>query len=712
MGAPFGAGEVWKVPWRGEPPPQRGGHSSAKGNALVRPSPGTLRALKGRNSTRNPIPNRGRLIIPPNQRVERLTRARDCGAWRKGSAAVEIHFSAQILSRSRQKKRVKCSVLCRFAHWKEAPTHLHTYALLRDAPAGFQVAFRGPAGRLGRDMTFLPVVQRELYTAARQRKTWWFRLAAGAGAIALAGLVLLTTRGALGPQRVGTALFQAVSGFGFLYGLLAGPLATADCLSVEKRQGTLGLLFLTDLKGYDVVLGKLAAHAVNLTLGMGALLPVLALPLLLGGVSWGQVGWVAALLLATLLLSLAAGLWASSRSVQAHRALLATVFILGFLNLGLPWLKEEVFRIRTNEQAMADWLYYAVCPLRALAAVLDGWTGSTPPRLMFHLVGMVALSGCFLGDACRRLPRAWQEAPAPARRGRWRKWLQGWVRGTTQRRATERASDLAANPIFWLDHRHRARRVWIWMSLVGFLVCWGASRVGHGGPVRESWIFATGLLMHSGLCLALVFEAVRPMNEDRWSGALELVLVTPMKVRELLRGRQQALWHEFGGPMLAILMVDLLLLAAGFEAGLQRGPFRAQRVREFLWTGGGGVVVFGLNAWALSWLGMRLGLTWGRSSQAALLAGLVILLLPWVVFYVSILILVTCCGGRLPAANATGVLLGYWLLLETAISLGVGLWARRQLAGRLRSLAGGAPRRPLAFRSTSGNLSRCKSRDK
>ena len=29
---------------------------------------------------------------------------------------------------------------------------------------------------------------------------------------------------------------------------------TADSLSAEKREGTLGLLFLTDLRGYDVVL--------------------------------------------------------------------------------------------------------------------------------------------------------------------------------------------------------------------------------------------------------------------------------------------------------------------------------------------------------------------------------------------------------------------------------------------------------------------------
>ena len=54
-------------------------------------------------------------------------------------------------------------------------------------------------------------------------------------------------------------LFCILTGSAVFYCLLSGVWFTADCLSEEKREGTLGLLFLTDLKGYDVVLGKLVA---------------------------------------------------------------------------------------------------------------------------------------------------------------------------------------------------------------------------------------------------------------------------------------------------------------------------------------------------------------------------------------------------------------------------------------------------------------------
>ena len=43
------------------------------------------------------------------------------------------------------------------------------------------------------------------------------------------------------------------------YCLLEGTRLAADCRGEEKREGTLGLLFLTDLQGYDVVLGKYLA---------------------------------------------------------------------------------------------------------------------------------------------------------------------------------------------------------------------------------------------------------------------------------------------------------------------------------------------------------------------------------------------------------------------------------------------------------------------
>src|SRR5262245_12071036 len=129
-------------------------------------------------------------------------------------------------------------------------------------------------------MILLPVVTRELQVASRRRSTYSSRVAAALIAIVLGGWMMLTLPRMFPAAVVGAQLFKALSWFGFLYALVSGVKATADTISSEKRQGTLGLLFLTDLKGYDVLLGKLVAASLNTFYGVMAIMPVLAIPML------------------------------------------------------------------------------------------------------------------------------------------------------------------------------------------------------------------------------------------------------------------------------------------------------------------------------------------------------------------------------------------------------------------------------------------------
>jgi len=70
--------------------------------------------------------------------------------------------------------------------------------------------------------------------------------------------------------------------------IVSGLFLTADCLSEEKREGTLGFLFLTDLRGYDVVFGKLVATSLRGFYAMLAALPVMGVTLVLGGITGEQ----------------------------------------------------------------------------------------------------------------------------------------------------------------------------------------------------------------------------------------------------------------------------------------------------------------------------------------------------------------------------------------------------------------------------------------
>src|SRR5262245_50931726 len=107
-------------------------------------------------------------------------------------------------------------------------------------------------------MTLLPIVERELRVASRRPATYWLRFILGGAVFALWFLLLMFGPAGLLPSR-GLMVFRTLATIAFGFALLSGPLLTADSLSRERREGTLGLLFLTELHGYDVVFGKLIA---------------------------------------------------------------------------------------------------------------------------------------------------------------------------------------------------------------------------------------------------------------------------------------------------------------------------------------------------------------------------------------------------------------------------------------------------------------------
>src|ERR1035437_4141625 len=176
-------------------------------------------------------------------------------------------------------------------------------------------------------MTFLPIVARELRVAARRRGTYRMRLGLAWGALVTGAVIYVVTVG-VSPQQTGQYIFQGLSWLCLLYCLACGRRGTADCLSEEKREGTLGLLFLTDLRGHDVVLGKLAATSLAGFYGLLAVFPIIALPLLLGGITSGEFWRMVLVQVTTFLFSLAVGIFGSVLSRNYRRAIAANFLLL------------------------------------------------------------------------------------------------------------------------------------------------------------------------------------------------------------------------------------------------------------------------------------------------------------------------------------------------------------------------------------------------
>jgi ABC-type transport system involved in multi-copper enzyme maturation permease subunit len=402
-------------------------------------------------------------------------------------------------------------------------------------------------------MTFLPIIWRELNVASRKPAAFRTRMF-----IVLSCLLLwitMTVAGSRASSReLGRMLFLAFGVLAFAFALLAGCLLTADCLSEEKREGTLGLLFLTPLRGYDIVLGKLIANSIHSVYGLLAIFPILSLPLLMGGVSFASFLRVILVLILTLFFSLGTGICVSVFSRETRDAIARALSILILFSGVLPALWWLLANLHNRFRAF-DFLLYASPVFTFRSAFDEAYFGSAKKAFW--------LSGGFLGlfffisllVACFFLPTSWQEKSSV-------------VRKKSSRKPGASQPPLArfANPVIWLGRRpgKSSSAPRILFSLVGLV--WLVSFLSSLASRRAHAPFIVCLFSAFAFHLVAksfnILEATRQMSAARASGALELLLVTPLRDDDIHHGLFAAIRSRCLVRNLAMVCINLVILGA------------------------------------------------------------------------------------------------------------------------------------------------------
>jgi hypothetical protein len=526
-------------------------------------------------------------------------------------------------------------------------------------------------------MTFLPIVERELRVAARRAGTYWGRAAAALAAMAIMAFIFLAVP-RTAPRELAQGLFITLSVISLGVALLSGIRYTADCLSEEKREGTLGLLFLTDLRGYDIVLGKLAATSLNACYGLLAIFPVLAIPLLMGGVSISQFSRMVLLLADSLLFSLAAGIWASALSLSARKAMSVGFLLILLVHAGLPALGACL--AAHSQAASVDEVFLIPSAGFACFLVINDLVLRARPGPFYWSLGVIhGLTWLLLLWASVRVRYSWQDRVAGAARLGWRQRWRQWLRGNPQTVWRNRARLLDRSPCLWLASRDPLKRILVWVCLAALAGLWLAGYAKWPDDwMDEGLCIATAITIHVLLKLYVASEACQQFGPDRRSGALELLLSTPLTVREMLQGHVLALRRQFLWPVLAVILVDLLFLLHLFGKASEPG--------WWFWFGAVGISTFLLDLQALAWVGLWTGLTAKHPNRASGTTVITVLVLFWILYW-GTFILAEALGLPLPRLSNEYFALAYYFLLAVALDLTLWFWARSRLQRKLRAVA-------------------------
>jgi hypothetical protein len=520
-------------------------------------------------------------------------------------------------------------------------------------------------------MNVFPILTREWRCLDWQRVFYRQRL--GVGATAAAGLVALAVAdrfgGGVNVSRMVT--FAPLTGIAPFMLFILGLNGASALLATERREGTLGLLLITRLSGWDIVFGKLLQAVVTQGVIFFAAIPALVLPLLAMGSSWRACFLLGLAYGNLLFFSLALGLLGAVLTEGRSAASWCLLWFSPVLLYSTPFILFIPSGRSMEWLSALQWFN----PCAAVAHASSAAAGFQPERFWGYLGATHGVGWLFAGVAGLLLPSA-------NRRQAGRTPSKGWSWFSRSKSTSFKSRErlLERNPFLWLNSRDRwaSTMVWLWVLLPAAGWSWfiWLTWVLRGLNVTFVFVIAIGLSWAMTLACMVPAHAARQMVEDRLSGVLEVILCAPITPRLIAQGTWMALRRYFLLPVSVIMGVGLILMIGGYATFGFGGMFDTEDRTHWLWAWLTGIIFVPPTLWALSWVSLRRAL-FARNLGEASAIGFVQVL--FTVFFVLWLISTVSGYSSSPLLKVVLAFVAALLLLT------FGVIARRNFLKNLRS---------------------------
>ncbi|MBN1908153.1 MAG: ABC transporter permease subunit [Pirellulales bacterium] len=418
-----------------------------------------------------------------------------------------------------------------------------------------------------------PVFTREIAIAPRRVRLY---VARTVYVLALLGLMAIAWLMVTGTQRVedvgdlarfGAMVFQTLGPLQLVVALFFSALLAASAVSQEKDRRTLDLLLMTNLSNSELVLGKLMASLLTVLVLLGAVVPLFVGLVLLGGVSFGQVGRLFGVTLASAVVAGSIGstlaLWREKTFQAVALTVMAIlIWIVAWEAVTAGVFGPEWLGLSCHQWAVGFSPWRAVLESTAPLTVSDpalGWLGS-PVHLFFlvSVAGAVTVNGVAIG-----MVRVWN----PSREIQLTPEQEKMVADMAQRadaetsasaevpvpaapKRVQRSRAVWDNPVLWREMRTWAYGRKILVIRLIYLALFVAaawalhSMLAGDEPVSR----AQGAVVLVPLFLLSLFllnaQAVTSLTSERDGRALDLLLVTDLTPKEIVFGKLGGVFYN------------------------------------------------------------------------------------------------------------------------------------------------------------------------
>ncbi len=447
------------------------------------------------------------------------------------------------------------------------------------------------------------------------------------------------------------------------------------------------------------------ASSLKVVYSILALFPVLGVTVLMGGVSGSRFWKTSVAIMVVLCCSLLGGLFVSACTRAASRAVTGTIALL-VIWLSVPPAASALLSQLTR--GSHDWLSQfspAVLFVSGNADARNYWWS-----LLANLAGCAAL----FAVTCWLTPRMWQERDRRPTRAR-----------TTQSTSPEgalvtrpvRRELMDPNPMVWLGCRDgwNLRTAFLVTSFV-LLALMIIIALSTDAVIWVAWSSLAGLAAFL-LYLWAASRCSRLFIQARQSGLLDLLLTSPLSVREIVHGQWAAWARLYGLPLIILALANLVgtwmsMNRTWGSMGPQFSVSTSVLMVVSLAAACFSCVLTVANLAALAWFGMYSGLTCKTANGAMLKTFAFVEILPW--FIISFLSGISMAAFMVPLAmkassGGAGITLGATMPLVMSIvpsALGIVkdiffvLWSRQKLLRDFRRLATTPPGQP-SFTTTA-----------